>query len=82
MVFAEPSDGHHAEALRIVGETEDAVASILRRDPKTSEERAARPRPYRVRHHVPHPDGEHERRLTVDELIDDIDRQIVALLGG
>lgn len=38
MVFGSPEDPHHAEALRIVGATEAAVAAILRRDPRTGDE--------------------------------------------
>ncbi|PRB63952.1 TetR/AcrR family transcriptional regulator [Microbacterium sp. MYb45] len=81
MVFAEPSDGHHAEALRIVGETEDAVASVLRRDPKTSEERAAALARIVSAIMFLTLTASTNVDLTVDELVDDIDRQIVALLG-
>ena len=41
MVFGSAADAHHAEALGIVGSTEAAVAEILRRDPKTGDERSA-----------------------------------------
>lgn len=41
MVFGDPADANHAEALRIVGGTEDAAAAILQRDPDIGEEHAA-----------------------------------------
>lgn len=41
MVFGNPTDSHHAEALRIVGDTENALADILRRDPTIDDNRAA-----------------------------------------
>lgn len=40
MVFGNPADAHHAEALRIVGETETALTGILSRDPRIDEHRA------------------------------------------
>lgn len=40
MVFGNPADAHHAEALRIVGETEAALTGILSRDPRIDEHRA------------------------------------------
>jgi AcrR family transcriptional regulator len=40
MVFGNPADAHHAEALRIVGETEAALTGILNRDPRIDEHRA------------------------------------------
>ncbi|KQQ66133.1 TetR/AcrR family transcriptional regulator [Microbacterium sp. Leaf320] len=40
MVFGNPADSHHAEALRIVGETEAALTGILNRDPLIDEHRA------------------------------------------
>ncbi|MCS3444011.1 TetR/AcrR family transcriptional regulator [Microbacterium phyllosphaerae] len=41
MVFGNPADAHHAEALRIVGETEAALTDVLNRDPRIGENRAA-----------------------------------------
>ncbi|WP_431070976.1 TetR/AcrR family transcriptional regulator [Microbacterium phyllosphaerae] len=40
MVFGNPADSHHAEALRIVGDTETALTGILSRDPQIDEHRA------------------------------------------
>lgn len=81
MVFAEPSDGHHAEALRIVGETEDAVAAILGRDPKTGKERATALARVVSAIMFLTLTASTNVDLTVDELVDDIDHQLVALLG-
>lgn len=41
MVFGSATDAHHAEALRIVSDTEGALAAILRRDPHIDAERSA-----------------------------------------
>jgi AcrR family transcriptional regulator len=41
MVFGSATDAHHAEALRIVGDTESALTDILRRDPRIDEDRSA-----------------------------------------
>lgn len=41
MVFGSATDAHHAEALRIVGDTESALADILRRDSRFDEHRSA-----------------------------------------
>ena len=40
MVFGNPADAHHAEALRIVGETETALTDILKRDPRIDDQHA------------------------------------------
>lgn len=40
MVFGNPADSHHAEALRIVGDTETALTGILSSDPQIDEHRA------------------------------------------
>ncbi|MDF2507093.1 MAG: TetR/AcrR family transcriptional regulator [Microbacterium sp.] len=81
MVFAEPSDGHHAEALRIVGETEDAVAAILQRDPQTDQERAAALARIVSAIMFLTLTASTNVELSVDELVDVIDRQVGALLG-
>ncbi|MGW7049727.1 TetR/AcrR family transcriptional regulator [Streptomyces avermitilis] len=41
MVFGDPSEPHHGEALAITGQTEEAVAAVLRRDAQVGEEDAA-----------------------------------------
>lgn len=82
MVFAEPTEGHHAEALRIVGETEDAVAAIIQRDPGTGEERAAALARIVSAIMFLTLTASTNVALSVDELVDDIDRQVGALLGS
>ncbi|MGP3633623.1 TetR/AcrR family transcriptional regulator [Streptomyces sp. 24-1644] len=41
MVFGDPAEPHHHEALAITGQTEEAVAAVLRRDAQVSEAHAA-----------------------------------------
>ncbi|MCW8097069.1 TetR/AcrR family transcriptional regulator [Streptomyces tauricus] len=41
MVFGDPAEPHHREALTITGRTEKAVAAVLRRDTRASEAHAA-----------------------------------------
>ncbi|MFC8593088.1 TetR/AcrR family transcriptional regulator [Streptomyces atroolivaceus] len=41
MVFGDPAEPHHHEALTITGRTEQAVAAVLRRDAQVSEAHAA-----------------------------------------
>lgn len=81
MVFAGTSDAHHAEALRIVGETENAIGAILRRDGRTGTDRAAALARIvsAIMFLTLTPTANIE--LSVDELIDEIGRQIDALLG-
>jgi TetR/AcrR family transcriptional regulator len=40
MVFGDPDEPHHREALRIVGETEESLAEVLRREGSVTGERA------------------------------------------
>ena len=42
MVFGDPADPQHGQALRIVAETERLVAQVLSRDSRTDEQAAAR----------------------------------------
>jgi len=37
MVFGDPAEPRHGEALAIVAQTEEAIASVLRRDERVSE---------------------------------------------
>ncbi|MFK0240389.1 TetR/AcrR family transcriptional regulator [Microbacterium sp. NPDC090281] len=82
MVFADASDAHHGEALRIVGETEEAVAGILQREDGTGAERAAALARIvsAIMFLTLTPSA--NVALSIDELIDEIDRQLAALLGG
>ena len=41
MVFGDPAEPHHREALAITGQTEQAVAAVLRRDAQAGEAHAA-----------------------------------------
>ncbi|MET8174951.1 TetR/AcrR family transcriptional regulator [Streptomyces clavifer] len=41
MVFGDPAEPHHHEALTIIGRTEEAVAAVLCRDAQVAEEDAA-----------------------------------------
>jgi AcrR family transcriptional regulator len=38
LVFGDPAEPHHREALDLAGRTEQAVADVLRRDPRTAED--------------------------------------------
>jgi AcrR family transcriptional regulator len=41
MVFGDPEEPHHGEALAIVGQTEEAITALLRRDKRVSQGEAA-----------------------------------------
>src|SRR4051812_41323973 len=41
MVFGDPGEPHHGEALAIAGQTEEALAAVLQRDERVSESDAA-----------------------------------------
>jgi AcrR family transcriptional regulator len=41
MVFGDPAEPHHGEALTIAGQTEEAIAAVLRRDDRLGEGEAA-----------------------------------------
>ncbi|MCK2037780.1 TetR/AcrR family transcriptional regulator [Microbacterium sp. SSW1-49] len=81
MVFGDPSDAHHAEALRIVAATEDAAAAILRRDPAVTEDDAASLARIISGIMFLTMSASLKVGLTVDELADDVRRQIGALLA-
>lgn len=81
MVFGDPSDAHHAEALRIVAATEEAAAAILRRDPAVAEDDAASLARIISGIMFLTLGASLNVGLTVDELADDVRRQIGALLA-
>jgi AcrR family transcriptional regulator len=81
MVFGDPSDAHHAEALRIVAATEEATASILRRDPAIAEDDAASLARIVSAIMFLTMSASINAGLTIDELALDVRRQIGALLG-
>ena len=41
MVFGDPEEPHHGEALTIAGQTEEAITAVLRRDEQVGEDEAA-----------------------------------------
>jgi AcrR family transcriptional regulator len=81
MVFGDPSDAQHAEALRIAGGTEEAAVAVLRRDPKIAEEHAPA-----IAHILSAimfltMSASINVELTVDEITEDVRNQVATLLG-
>lgn len=80
IVFGDPEEPHHREALALTVQTEEAVARVLERDERTSAEDAA------TRAHVVSAimfvsmAATVNIALTVDEIVDDIRRQVRVLL--
>ncbi|GAA5083929.1 TetR/AcrR family transcriptional regulator [Microbacterium yannicii] len=80
IVFGDPEEPHHREALALTVQTEDAVASVLQRGGRTSPEDAA------TLAHVVSAimfvgmAATVNIALTVDEIVDDIRRQVRVLL--
>ncbi|MEV4668363.1 TetR/AcrR family transcriptional regulator [Microbacterium sp. LWO12-1.2] len=81
MVFGDPTDAHHAEALRIVAETEEAAAAILHRDPAIAEDDAASLARIVSAIMFLTMGASINVGLSIDELADDVRRQIGALLA-
>lgn len=80
IVFGDPEEPHHREALALTVQTEDAVASVLQRGGRTSPEDAAT-----LAHVVSaimfvSMAATANIALTVDEIVDDIRRQVRVLL--
>jgi AcrR family transcriptional regulator len=80
IVFGDPEEPHHREALALTVQTEEAVARVLERDGRTSAEDAAT-----LAHVVSaimfvSMAATVNIALTVDEIVDDIRRQIRVLL--
>jgi AcrR family transcriptional regulator len=80
IVFGDPEEPHHREALALTVQTEEAVARVLERDGRTSAEHAAT-----LAHVVSaimfvSMAATVNIALTVDEIVDDIRRQIRVLL--
>ena len=80
IVFGDPEEPHHREALALTVQTEEAVASVLQRDQRTSAEDAAT-----LAHVVSaimfvSMAATVNIALTVDEIVDDIRRQVRVLL--
>lgn len=81
MVFGDASDAHHAAALQIVAETEAATSAILRRDPAIDDDDAAPLARILSAIMFLTMGASLNVGLTVDELADDVRRQIGALLA-
>ena len=82
IVFGDPEEPHHREALALTVQTEEAVAAVLQRDQRTSPEDAAT-----LAHVVSaimfvSMAATVNIALTVDEIVDDIRRQVRVLLPG
>jgi len=80
IVFGDPEEPHHREALALTVQTEEAVASVLQRGGRTSPEDAAT-----LAHVVSaimfvSMAATVNIALTVDEIVDDIRRQVRVLL--
>ena len=80
IVFGDPEEPHHREALALTVQTEEAVARVLERDGRTSAEDAAT-----LAHVVSaimfvSMAATVNIALTVDEIVDDIRRQVRVLL--
>lgn len=82
MVFGNPTDSHHAEALRIVGDTENALADILRRGPTIDDDRA--PALARIVSAVMFVTmaASVNAEASIDEIAQDVRTQLGALLDG
>ncbi|WP_334150602.1 TetR/AcrR family transcriptional regulator [Microbacterium sp.] len=81
MVFGDPSDAQHAEALRIAGGTEQAAVTVLRADRKIAEEHAPT-----IAHIISAimfltMSANINVDLTVDEITEDVRNQVATLLG-
>jgi len=80
MVFGNPADAHHAEALQIVGETETALTDILKRDPRIDDQHAPTlARMVSAAMFVTMAAGVNAE-ASVDDITDDVRTQVEALL--
>lgn len=80
MVFGNPADAHHAEALRIVGETETALTDILKRDPRIDDQHAPTlARMVSAAMFVTMAAGVNAE-ASIDDITDDVRTQVEALL--
>lgn len=81
MIFGDPEEPHHRDALALTAETEEAVVAILRRDESVTEpEAAARARIISAIMFVSMA-ASVNIGSTVDDLLQDIRRQAAVLLG-
>jgi AcrR family transcriptional regulator len=80
IVFGDPEEPHHREALTLTVQTEEAVASVLQRDQRTSPDDAAT-----LAHVISaimfvSMAATINTALSVDEIVDDIRRQVRVIL--
>lgn len=82
MVFGDPEEPHHGEALAIAAQTEEAIATVLRRDKRVGEGEAATLA--RVVSSVMFLSMAASVNVewSVEEIVQDIRRQVSALLAG
>jgi AcrR family transcriptional regulator len=81
MVFGDPQEPHHGEALAIAAQTEEAITAVLRRDERFGDAQAATLA--RVVSAVMFLSMAASVNVawSVQEIVDDIRRQVTALLG-
>ncbi len=81
MVFGDPGEPHHGEALTIAGQTEEAITAVLRRDERIAEGDAATLA--RVVSSVMFLSmaASVNAAWSVDEILDDIQRQVSVVLA-
>ena len=81
MVFGDPGEPHHGEALTIAGQTEEAITAVLRRDERVGEDDAATLA--RVVSSVMFLSmaASVNAAWSVDEVLQDIQRQVSAVLA-
>ena len=82
MVFGDPEEPHHGEALAIAAQTEEAITTVLRRDKRVGEGDAATLA--RIVSGVMFLSMAASVNVawSVEEIVEDIRRQVSALLGG
>ncbi|TDO46797.1 TetR family transcriptional regulator [Kribbella sp. VKM Ac-2527] len=80
MVFGDPEEPHHREALGIVAQTEEAVAAVLRRDQRVGEDDAAALARIVSAVMFVSMAASVNIALSVDEILQDIQRQVGILL--
>ena len=80
MVFGDPEEPHHGEALAIAAQTEEAITAVLRRDKRIGDDGAATLA--RVVSSVMFLSmaASLNATLSVEEIVQDIRRQVSALL--
>ena len=80
MVFGDPEEPQHRDALAIVAQTEEAIADRVATRPSAPAGRRRHARAHRVRRHVPQHGGHVNIARSVDEILEDIRSQVRVLL--